>query len=232
MNIEARLPASTGNPAPSGGAGRVWKTSVPHSLRPEVWVFAGLIAVFSGSVFFGSAWHTMMFEPAAVRAGEWWRLLTHPFVHLTWCHLLLDASAFLLLYQGLLAPRFAQRLGFVLASATGSLLLAWLANPSISNSGLCGLSGIAHGLTAISAVEMMLVSPAGKAEWRLGCLTLLIVVAKGAFEAISGHVLFESWYFGMMGTPVTASHGGGIAGGLAAMLLQKGRYSFRDRVAI
>jgi len=25
-----------------------------------------------------------MFLPAAVREGEWWRVFTHPFIHVTW----------------------------------------------------------------------------------------------------------------------------------------------------
>src|SRR6476659_2296856 len=61
--------------------------------RPELLVFAGLIILFSGPVLWGSMWQSMVFQPVAVRSGEWWRVLTHPFVHVTWYHLLLDATA-------------------------------------------------------------------------------------------------------------------------------------------
>ena len=221
MNLQTHLAVTTGSlrPALARGEKIETKNSPLHLARPELWVFAGLILVFSGSVFFGSTWHTMMFQPVAVRSGEWWRLLTHPFVHLTWYHLLLDASAFLLLYQGLLETKMARRLYYVIASAVGSLLLAWLAAPAISSEGLCGLSGIAHGLMAISAVEMMLANQRASTEWRIGFSTFAIVVAKAAFEAISGRVLFAFLYFGMMGEPVTVSHAGGIVGGLVAMLI-------------
>src|SRR6478735_2634518 len=87
-------------------------------VSPRRWEMIGfglLVAVFSGSVLFGSPSGTMMFRPDAVAAGEWWRLLTHPFVHVTWYHLLLDASAFFLLYHGLLERKLGRRLVYVVA---------------------------------------------------------------------------------------------------------------------
>jgi rhomboid family GlyGly-CTERM serine protease len=187
--------------------------------RPEMLVFACLILVFSGSVLFGSFWQSMMFQPAAVMGGEWWRLFTHPFVHITWYHLLLDASAFFLLYNSLLEVKLMRRLAYVFASAAGSLLLSWMTAPAISTGGLCGLSGIAHGLMAVSAVEMMANQPRHSPEWRVGAFTFALVVGKAAFEAISGKILFGFLYFGMVGNPVAVSHAGGIVGGLLAMLL-------------
>jgi rhomboid family GlyGly-CTERM serine protease len=187
--------------------------------RPEMLVFAGLIVLFSGSVLFGSVWQSMIFQPAAVKGGEWWRLFTHPFVHVTWYHLLLDASAFFLLYNSLLESRAARRLVFVLGAAAGSLWLSCLAAPAISTNGLCGLSGIAHGLMAVSAVEMMDNQPHRSAEWQVGAFTFALVIGKAAFEAISGRILFGFLYFGLVGDPVAVSHAGGIVGGLLAMLL-------------
>ncbi len=186
--------------------------------RPEMIIFASLILVFSGSVLFGSFWQAMIFVPAAVNGGEWWRLLTHPFVHVTWYHLLLDAAAFFLLYHSLLEGKVARRLAFVLGSAVGSLLLSWLTTPAISTSGLCGLSGIAHGLMAVSAVEMMTTQPRHSSGWRIGLITFAVVVGKAAYEAISGHVMFGFLHFGLMGNPIAVSHAGGIVGGLVVML--------------
>lgn len=189
------------------------------SRRWEMIGFGLLVAVFSGSVMFGAPLGTMMFRVDAVAAGEWWRLLTHPFVHITWYHLLLDASAFFLLYHGLLEPRISRRLLFVVAGAAGSLGLSWLAAPAITTQGLCGLSGIAHGLMAVSAVEMMRANKRSTPEWRIGAFTFALVVGKAAWEAISGHVLFEFLYFRMVGDPITISHAGGIVGALLATLL-------------
>jgi rhomboid family GlyGly-CTERM serine protease len=181
--------------------------------------FGVLVAIFSGSVLFGTPTETMMFRPDAVAGGEWWRLLTHPFVHVTWYHLLLDASAFFLLYYGLIEKQLSRRLLYVIAGAAGSLGLSWLAAPAITTQGLCGLSGIAHGLMAISAVEMMRANARATTEWRLGAFTFALVVGKAAWEAISGHVMFEFLYFRMVGDPITISHAGGIVGALLATLL-------------
>lgn len=191
-------------------------------VSPRRWEMIGfgvLVAVFSGSVLFGPPTVTMMFRPDAVAGGEWWRLLTHPFVHITWYHLLLDASAFFLLYHGLLESKISRRLLFVVAGAVGSLGLSWLAAPAITTHGLCGLSGIAHGLMAVSAVEMMRTNARSTSEWRIGAFTFAIVVGKAAWEAISGHVLFEFLYFRMVGDPITVSHAGGIVGALLATLV-------------
>lgn len=193
--------------------------------RPEMLVFVALTILCSGPVLFGTVWNAMIFQPAAVQGGEWWRLVTHPFVHVTWYHLLLDASAFFLLYHGLLEGSVARRLAFVFGSAAGSLLFSWLAAPAIETHGLCGLSGIAHGLTAISAVELMANQPRNSTEWRVGAFTLALVVGKGVYEAITGHILFGFLYFGMVGHPVSVSHTGGIVGGLLAMLLMRSSLS-------
>lgn len=205
----ALSPSRLESPQPSAW----WRT------RPELCVFAGLILVFSGPALWGAAWRGMMFLPAAVQAGQWWRLLTHPFVHITWYHLLLDGAAFLLLYHGLLESRLSRRLLFVGASAVGSLLLAWGVDAAVFTTGLCGLSGIAHGLMAVSAVEMMLAQPRGSTEWRIGAGTFAVVIGKATWEVISGKVLFGFLYFGMVGQPVTVSHAGGIVGGLLAVVL-------------
>src|SRR5262245_14825231 len=66
--------------------------------RPELLLFLALLAVFNFPVLFGGCWHSMMFQSAAVAHGQWWRLFTHPFVHVTWYHLLLDGTAFFTLY--------------------------------------------------------------------------------------------------------------------------------------
>ena len=66
-----------------------------------------------------------------------WRLFTHPFVHVTWYHLLLDGSAFIVLYQSLLQPRRISRLALVFSGAAASLLVS-LASTGLDG-GLCAL---------------------------------------------------------------------------------------------
>jgi len=181
--------------------------------KPEIALFVALILIFNLPVLFGGYWSAMMFQPGAVRNGEWWRLLTHPFVHLTWYHLLLDGAAFLSLYWSIVEKSILVRLAYVIAAGAGSLIASWVASPAISTNGLCGLSGIAHGLMAISAIEML---GGDRTEWRIGWITLILVVGKGVFEAITGRMLFGFLDFGLLGNPVAVSHAGGILGGLIA----------------
>jgi rhomboid family GlyGly-CTERM serine protease len=161
----------------------------------------------------------MIFMPQAVQDGEWWRLFTHPFVHVTWYHLLLDGVAFLALYHSLVEVSAVRRLLYVLAAAAGSLLLSWASAPGISTSGLCGLSGTAHGLMAVSALELVGAQPPGSNGRRIGLVSLAVVVGKAALEALSGRMFFTFLHFGLMGDPVAVSHAGGIIGGLFAMLV-------------
>jgi rhomboid family GlyGly-CTERM serine protease len=184
--------------------------------RPELIFFVVLIAIFNVSVLFGRVWSSMVFQPEAVRAGEWWRLVTHPFVHLTWYHLLLDGTAFLSLYCSLSERRIFARLAYVIAAAAGSLVASWVASPEALANGLCGLSGVAHGLMAISAIEMLGADKTGR---RIGWICLVLVVGKATFEAITGRMFFGFLDFGLLGSPVAVSHAGGIVGGLAMILL-------------
>ncbi len=152
-----------------------------------------------------------------MRDGEWWRLFTHPFVHVTWYHLLLDGSAFIVLYQSLLEPRLISRLSFVFSGAAASLLVSWACMGL--DGGLCGLSGIAHGLMAVSGLELVARHPPHSAERRLGLITFILVVTKAAVEALTGRMCFSLLEFGLLGQPVAVSHAGGIIGSLLALAL-------------
>jgi len=186
--------------------------------RPEMLFFLGALLLINGAPLFGTSAGAMIFQPQAVAAGQWWRVLTHPFVHVTWYHLLLDGAAFFVIYHSLLEKSLARRLTYVLAGMAGSFLIAWSAAPNISGDGLCGLSGIAHGLTAVSALEMMVLFPPNSPERKIGLISFILVVGKAAVEALSGHMFFTFLYFGMVGTPVAVSHAGGVLGALLAYL--------------
>jgi rhomboid family GlyGly-CTERM serine protease len=189
--------------------------------------FLALLAVFNLPVLTGSWCHSMVFLPGAVESGEWWRLFTHPFVHVSWYHLLLDGSAFLAVYHSLVEGSFFRRLGYVFAAGAGSLLVSWAVAPGIAISGLCGLSGIAHGLTAVSALEAVIGQATGSTERRIGLTFFTLVVGKAAMEALSGRMFFTFLHFGLMGEPVAVSHAGGVIGGLLAMLvLMPRRFAF------
>lgn len=186
--------------------------------QPELPVLLLLILLFNIPVLFGSCFRSLIFEPAAVARGQWWRLLTHPFIHVSWYHLLLDGTAFLSLYASLAERRMFRRIVYVVAAAAGSLLLSCAASARGSAQSLCGLSGIAHGLMAISALEMVTSHPPNSMERRVGWLIFAIVLAKAASEALSGRMCFAFLDFGLLGVPIAVSHAGGIVGSLFARL--------------
>jgi hypothetical protein len=68
----------------------------------------------------------------------------------------------------------------------------------------------------ISAIEML---GGDKTERKIGWLSLILVLGKGAFEAVTGRMFFGFLDFGLLGNPVAVSHAGGILGGLIAVSL-------------
>ena len=155
------------------------------------------------------------FAPAAVAAGAWWRVPLHVFAHVSGYHLLLDAGAFLMLYRGLRDASCGAglRLGAVAGGLLGSLALGSL-DPGFARNGLCGLSGVAHGLMAVTGLAA-LGSP-DRAERRVGAVTLGLVAAKSLCEALTGQVFFVEWHLGPIGRPNAYGHLGGVLGGWAA----------------
>src|SRR3954453_19141298 len=70
------------------------------SVRWDLVVFGIVVALLNWTLIFGHEQTAFVFVPALVRNGEWWRVFTHPFVHVSLYHMLLDASAFFLVYSG------------------------------------------------------------------------------------------------------------------------------------
>ncbi|MGE4488453.1 MAG: rhombosortase [Kiritimatiellales bacterium] len=181
----------------------------------DLWGFLAVIVMANLTLLFGKVCSSLIFLPAPAFSGEWWRWLTFPFVHVSWYHLLMDAGAFLFLYHSLQETSQCKRLLLVATCAAGSLGAALLTS-SLSG-GLCGLSGIAHGLMAIFALEFM--RSENKSVRHTGIICFWIVVLKSIMEALSGHVLFEALHFGQVASPVAVSHAGGVLGGLFSMTL-------------
>ena len=154
----------------------------------------------------------LAFLPGKVAAGEWWRLFTHPFVHVSWYHFLLDGTAFLFLWQNL-EGQLSKRLGTLVASAVGSLLFAAVGSHAFWSLGLCGLSGIAHGVMAQQGLDLH-VHGGSRQERRLGGLLFVAVLAKSLRETFTGAALFGHWHLGSVGMPIVACHLGGVCGAL------------------
>jgi len=192
--------------------------------RWEIAAFALLIALFNLPLLTGVFSTQFIYHPDAVNGGEWWRVFTHPFVHVSCYHLVLDALAFFLAYAELQHRCFPERLAFVAASSAGSLLAALVASPLIAAHGLCGLSGIAHGLTAVVSLEMLRRSDDPVSRWS-GLFCFVGVIGKSLLELVTGQVLFASWHLGWLGTPIVASHAGGVLGALLFWIMFQRRES-------
>jgi len=185
--------------------------------RFELAAFAALIALLNLPLMAGHFAERFAFLPGAVRAGEWWRLLTHPFVHVSWYHLLLDAAAFFMAYAELRHRRWLERFGLVAAAGAGGVLAAWWTAPVVSTCGLCGLSGIAHGLMAVVGLD--LAQSRDRLLRRVGLASFAGVVLKSLVEALTGEILFASWHLGWLGTPIAVCHAGGVLGASMIWLL-------------
>ncbi len=194
------------------------ETSAPGAMRLELFLFAGVLGWLNAPLFIGSWPQHLVFFPDLVAAGEWWRVVTHPFVHVSWYHLLLDGGAFFLLYPELHDWSRARRLAAVGVCALGSLLAAML-SPAVASIGFCGLSGVAHGLMVLASVEM--IRHTEKPERLAGWCALALVVGKAALEAATGQVAFSFLHFGLMGVPIAVCHAGGVIAGLMFVLTQR-----------
>lgn len=215
--------------------GSVRGASLPARLHAglhlEVCVFAAAIVLLNFHLLpglRGSSIELWTFLPGRVLEGEWWRIVTHPFVHVSWYHLLLDAGAFFFLYAGLSSRRTKDRLAAVLFAGAGSLLASMAVAPEVATIGLCGLSGIAHGLMASCGIELARSIPRGSREQLWGCACLLAVAAKSLFEVLHGRCLFEPFDFGQLGSPIVACHAGGVLGALVLECWRRGRSAQRS----
>ena len=182
---------------------------------PDIVFFSGFLILCNFHLIMPDLMRPLIFNPADFMAGKWWLIFTYSFVHVSWYHLLLDAGAFLLLYTGLETRRISRRLFYTAGCGVCSFGATLLFAPEIKNLGLCGISGIAHGLMAVTALEMI----TGRTYAKQGWLCLFIVAFKSLYEIIAGEMLFSFLLFGMCGTPLAASHIGGVLGGISSFML-------------
>lgn len=182
-------------------------TGVDGPLPLDLLFFIFLLIAANTHLIAGQLSAQLVFLPGPFLSGEWWRVVTFPFVHTGWYHLLLDAGAFLFLYTGLTESRPSRRLLYVAVCSGSSLATVWLTTPELHDLGLNGLSGIGHGLMAVSTLEMT----RRKEDRAAAVCGFAALVSKSLFEVLTGQVLF---HFGLCGTPLAASHAGGVLGGI------------------
>ncbi|SHI60908.1 rhomboid family GlyGly-CTERM serine protease [Malonomonas rubra DSM 5091] len=181
-----------------------------ESKQVEIRALLALLILANLDLLLGNAPATkLVFHPQSIIDGDWWRVISWPFVHVSRYHLLIDGAAFIMLYHGLREESRRSRVFFILSVAAGSLLLPIFISPQISQLGLCGLSGPAHGLMAISSLEFL----HGK-EKKTGGLLLALLLLKTGWEVLSGNVFLHQLHLGDIGQPIVSTHAGGVLAGL------------------
>lgn len=153
----------------------------------------------------GSALPFMLESPP--RPVPWF---THPWVHQGPYHLLLDGGAFLALW-GMLDRRSSRRWLLLAATNLGSAAAIWITGTGAAGA-FGGLSGIAHGLMAVIALDWI-----RDRDLRLpGAVLLCLLLGKALTELHTGQPFFHRLHLGDIGTPLVACHLGGILGALSA----------------
>ncbi|MBN2428060.1 MAG: rhombosortase [Deltaproteobacteria bacterium] len=184
----------------------------------ELWGWLALLIFCNHSLLQGRMAEQYVFLPTLVANGEWYRAVLSPFVHVSWYHLALDALAFLFLWKSLDGENTGIRWIYLLFCWAGCLLVPLLVSEQIHALGLCGLSGISHGLFAVSALELS-DDKNHKEAWFIGWIMFAVLFAKIVWEMLSGKVFLAGFHLGYVGTPLVSSHLGGFLGGSLAYFL-------------
>ena len=174
-------------------------------------------------LFQGSSPSALIYKTEAVLEGEWWRVFTHLFVHVSWYHLFLDALAVTFLLSELAKTGLKKKIFIVSSCAGSSLICSALFSPYIHFVGYCGLSGLAHGLMFYLGLTWIGQYFSGKEQKRLillmaGGTLLLLSGGKSVVEVLAGSPFFSHMHFGSIGIPIVHAHLGGVVGALVAFV--------------
>ena len=175
----------------------------------EFLIFILLLVFFNFTPAASSAAYYLF--PAALFDGEIARWFSFAWKHNSVYHLVLDATAFLFLYETL-RGRLAGRLFHLASCIFFSGLIPILIDPRLAQLGLCGLSGVAHGLMLVWALET---AERSDKRSRLAASALFFgVLGKTILEQVTGQVLFADHHLGEVGVPIASCHFGGLVGAI------------------
>lgn len=152
------------------------------------------------------------YERSAILAGQWWRLLTAPIVHLGWIHMLLNATGLMLVFS-LFWERVSTNTwligitGCSLGSSIGLLIF----NPNVD--WCVGMSGMLHGLLALGIIASL-----DKDRWLAGIAGLLLL-AKLLSELTGGPMPSTERIIG--NAVVTEAHLYGVISGMTISIIRR-----------
>jgi hypothetical protein len=187
--------------------------------RQELLVLAILLGIANTGLFFGVPMIGWIFQPLEVVAGEWWRVVTWPLIHVSPYQLALDGLGFFGVYALLGPLTRGQRLALTACAAAGSLLVPLAMSQELHRVGLSGLSGPAHGLMAAATIVLWRTAAGDRLHRNIVAGAFCFLLAKCLWEAGTGSVAFSGLHFGNIGTPIVSCHLGGLSGGLLGMAL-------------
>ncbi len=152
----------------------------------------------------------LQYDPAAIAAGEVWRIVTCHLTHWSFDHLFWDATALIIL--GVLCETAGRRpfLGCMAVSAVLIPLFIWVLMPEVD--AYRGLSGIDSAVFALLAITILRENLAAQ---RFGWVAAIAVVlcgfsAKIGFEYLTGQTVFVDSMAAQM-VPIPLAH---VVGGL------------------
>ena len=149
-------------------------------IKIELFVFVVLLIICNIHLLKNTFPIETVLLPDKIFTGEWWRLFSNFFTHLSWYHLFVDTSAIFILASCIDKRNINL---YLIMITTGSIIFPLLFSKIIYTNGLCGLSGVAHGLMAIAALEMI----ANKQIKIAGIITFLILIIKITIELTNNY---------------------------------------------
>jgi rhomboid family GlyGly-CTERM serine protease len=183
--------------------------------RPDFpWTLAvAVLAIAATAIAFASpSARDALVADGRIFEGQWWRLVTGPFVHATWGHLIRDLALVALAGVAYEQPLRANKLHVF----AGGIVLPGLAVLVARDAQwYCGLSGLSHALLA-AALSYEVTQRRGLARWIVLALCA-VAAAKPIYELATGEPAF-AMFLGAGVAQVPLAHVVGVVVGVACGL--------------
>ncbi len=152
--------------------GKPWDTSTPRPVLSLLLIALSLLMAVRPEVL-----NLLCFDQGAIRAGEWWRLLTGHFVHSSFSHAGWDLLVFGAV--AIMLEKHSRPL-LVWATMTGlGFLNLWLLSPWSGLEYYCGLSGLLFAPLMLLCLQILV-----RHKSIHGALPLLVCVGKLCCESL------------------------------------------------
>ena len=164
-------------------ASQSWLRSANCDARYGAALLVALAVVLALCASGESGREALRYQRAPLAHGQWWRLLSAHFVHLSLTHALLNRVGLVLLWM-LLAREFAplRWTWILLCSAAAIDAGLWFLRPGVD--WYLGASGVLHGAFAAGAVALY------RRGDGLGAVLTLLLIVKLVYEQYSGASVF------------------------------------------